>query len=146
MRTPEQLARACADAMLADDAASAGLGITLEAIGPGQATMAMTVRADMVNGHRICHGGFIYALADSTMAFASNAHGERAVAQHNAITYIRPGRLGERLTAVAEERARAGRSRLYDVRVSGDDGAIVAEFRGQTRLSGGRFFPEEGAP
>jgi acyl-CoA thioesterase len=145
MRTPEELARACAEAMMADDNASRGLGITLDGVGPGHARMSMAVRADMVNGHGICHGGFIFALADSTMAFASNAHGERAVAQHNAITYIRPARLGEHLRAVAEERARFGRSGLYDVRVLGEDGGTVAEFRGQTRLSGGRFFPEESA-
>ena len=78
------------------------------------------------------------------MAFASNAHGERAVAHHNSITYIRPGRLGETLLAEAEERSRSGRSGIYDVRVTGSsDGTVVAEFRGHTRLIGGRFFSED---
>ena len=143
MRTPAELARACADAMWADDHASRGLGMVLAAVGPGSATMTLAVRPEMVNGHGICHGGFIFTLADSAFAFACNSHGERAVAQHNAITFVRPGRLGETLTATAEERVVAGRSGIYDVRVTGDDGTIVAEMRGHSRLSGGRFFPEE---
>jgi acyl-CoA thioesterase len=136
------LARACADAMWAEDRASRQLGMRLEDVAPGRCRMAMTVRDDMVNGHGVCHGGFIYALADSAMAFASNAYGERALAQHNSITYVRPGRLGETLLAEATERVRSGRTGLYDVRVTGDDGGVVAEFRGQTRLSGGKFFPD----
>jgi len=143
MRDPAALARACAGAMWEEDAASRGLGMALDAIGPGQARMSMTVRAEMVNGHGVCHGGFIFALADSAFAFACNSYGERAVAQHNTITYVRPGRLGERLTADAQERVRSGRSGIYDVRVIGGDGAVVAEMRGHSRLSGGRFFPEE---
>jgi acyl-CoA thioesterase len=128
--------------MWADDHASRGLGMVLEHVAPGRARLSMAVTQAMVNGLGLCHGGFTYALADSAMAFAANSHGAHAVAQHNAITYLRPGRLGETLTAVAEERARARRSAIYDVRVTGTDGTIVAEFRGQTRLSGGRFFPE----
>jgi len=143
MRSPADLARACADAMWQDDHASKGLGMTLLEVGPGAARMTLTVRPEMVNGHGICHGGFIFALADSAFAFACNSRGDRAVAQHNAITYVRPGRLGETLTATAEERVTAGRSGIYDVRVTGDDGTIVAEMRGHSRLSGGRFFPEE---
>jgi acyl-CoA thioesterase len=135
-------ARACADAMLAEDRATQGLGILLAAVGPGSATMTMMVRDDMVNGHGMCHGGFIFTLADSAFAFACNSYNERAVAQHNSITYLRPGRLGEMLTAVAEERVRQGRSGLYDVRVTGSDGTVVAEFRGQSRTIGGTFFPE----
>jgi acyl-CoA thioesterase len=142
-RDPDSLARACAEIMWRDDHASRSLGMVLEHVSPGLARLSMVVTQAMVNGHGICHGGFTYALADSAMAFASNSHGERAVAQHNAITYIRPVRLGETLIAVAEERARAGRSAVHDVRVTGSDGSIVAEFRGQTRLSGGKFFPEE---
>lgn len=139
--TPEALARACADAMWADDRASAGLGMTLTAVAPGRATITMRVRDDMVNGLGLCHGGFIFTLADSTMAFAANSHGERAVAQHAAIDFLRPGKQDELLTAHAEERARAGRTGLYDVRVTGEDGTTVAEFRGQTRTIG-RFFAE----
>jgi acyl-CoA thioesterase len=141
---PEALARACAEAMWAEDAASRGLGMTLVSVGPGRARLAMRVTAAMVNGHGICHGGFIFTLADSAMAFASNSHGERAVAQHASVTFLRPGRLGQVLTAVAEERARAGRSGLYDVRVTAEDGTVTAEFRGHTRLLGQSFFPRPG--
>jgi acyl-CoA thioesterase len=140
---PDELARACADAMWAEDRASSGLGMTLEAVGAGRAQLAMTVQASMANGHGICHGGFIFTLADSAMAFAANSHGERAVAHHAAITWLRPVRVGETLLAEAVELTRSGRSGIYDVRVVGAEGAMVAEFRGHTRLSGGRFFPDE---
>jgi acyl-CoA thioesterase len=136
----EALARAAAAAMWADDRASAGLGMSLDAVGPGRATMRMRVRADMVNGHGTCHGGFIFALADSAFAFATNSAGERAVGQHCSITYLRPARLGQTLVATAEERTRAGRSGLYDVSVHAD-GTLVAEFRGVSRLLGERFLP-----
>ena len=137
------LARACADAMWAEDRASPSLGMRLEAVAPGQAVLSMTVGETMVNGHGICHGGFIFTLADSAFAYACNSHGERAVAQHCAITFLRPGRRGETLRAEATERARAGRSGITDVRVTGADGTVVAEFRGQSRLTGGHFFRTE---
>lgn len=140
---PATLARAVADAMWAEDRATSGLGMHLDAVGPGSATISMTVTDRMVNGHGMCHGGFIFALADSAMAFASNSHGERAVAQHCAVTFLRPGRLGETLRAEAVERARARRSGIYDVRVTGAEGDVVAEFRGHTRLIGGGFFSAE---
>jgi acyl-CoA thioesterase len=141
MTDADALARTCADAMWADDAASRGLGMTLDHVAAGRARLSMTIRPEMVNGHGLCHGGFIFALADSAMAFASNGYGERAVAHHNAITYVRPGRLGETLMAAAEERGRSGRSGIYDVRVTGGDGTVVAEFRGHTRTIGRRFDP-----
>ena len=140
--TPDELARACADAMWADDHASRGLGMSLDFVGPGRSRLSMPVTAAMVNGLGMCHGGFIFTLADSAMAFASNAYGDRALAQHISVTYVRPGRLGERLLATADERVRSGRTGIYDVRVTGADGGVVAEMRGHTRLSGGKFFPE----
>jgi acyl-CoA thioesterase len=143
---PAVLARACAAAMWAEDRASTGLGMRLEHVAPGQAVMAMTITAVMVNGHGICHGGFIFALADSAFAFACNSHGERAVARHAAIDFLRPGRLGETLRAEAIERARSGRSGIYDVRVTGADGGLIAEFRGHSRLAGGAFFPAGDKP
>jgi acyl-CoA thioesterase len=139
-RTPEEMARAVAETMWADDRASAGLGMRIEAVGPGRAVLSMTVTAQMVNGHGICHGGFIFALADSAFAFACNSSGERAVAQHCTISFLRPGRLGERLRAEAVERVRKGRSGVTDVSVTGEDGEPVAEFRGCSRASGGMFF------
>ena len=106
-------------------------------VGDECVTPAVTVTEAMVNGHGICHGGFIFSLADSAMAFASNSYGEPALAQHCAVTFLRPGRLGETLSAEAVERARQRRSGIYDVRVSGPDGSVVAEFRGHTRTLGG---------
>ena len=130
--TANEVARASADAMWAADRASAGLGMQLLDVGPGYALMTMEITAAMTNGHDTAHGGFIFALADSAFAFACNSRGDRAVAQHCAITFIRPGRLGERLVASAHEVSREGRSGIYDVQVSAGDG-VVAEFRGHSR-------------
>jgi acyl-CoA thioesterase len=141
----DALARRCADAMWRDDAASPAMGMSLDFVASGRARMSMRVRSDMVNGHGLCHGGLIFSLADSAMAFAANSHGDRAVAQHCSVTFVRPAREGELLTAAAEERSRAGRSGIYDVRVTGSsDGSVVAEFRGHSRLTGGRFFSDDG--
>ena len=140
MTDPDALARACADAMWAEDRASTGLGMRLDDVGPGRARLSMPVTDTMVNGHGICHGGFIFALADSALAFASNSHGERAVAQHCNITYLRPARLGDRLHADAIERTRAGRSAICDVQVTLGDGTVIAELRGTARTIGQKFF------
>ncbi len=144
MMDADVLARACADAMWHEDRASADLGMRLEEVGPGCARLSLTVGAAMVNGHGVCHGGFIFALADSAMAFACNSHGQHALAQHCAITFIRPAHLGEVLTAEAIERTRGARSGIYDVRVAGGDGAVVAEFRGHSRTTGQKFEIAEG--
>jgi acyl-CoA thioesterase len=119
--------------MWAEDRASRGLGMRLDEVAPGHARLSMTVTEAMANGHGICHGGFIFALADSTMAFAANPRGDAAVAQHAAITFVRPAQVGEVLLAEAVERMHVGRSGIYDVRVSTDQGELVAEFRGHTR-------------
>lgn len=97
----------------------------------------------MLNGHGICHGGFIFTLADSAFAFACNSYNQLAVAQQNQITYLAPGREGERLQATALEVSRSGRSGVYDVFVTGGDGRSVAVFRGLSRTVKGRHFPEE---
>ena len=139
--SPEDVARACADAMWKDDDASRGLGMKIVEIKPGQATLTMTVQPHMVNGQRIAHGGFIFTLADSAFAFACNSHNERAVAAQGNITFIRPGKLGDVLVATAREISRSGRSGLYDVRVTAG-GAVIAEFRGHSRTIGGTWLPE----
>ena len=134
------IARACADAMWANDQASAGLGMLLLDVGPGYALITMEITAQMTNGHDTAHGGFIFTLADSAFAFACNSHGDRAVAQHCSVTYLRPGRLGDRLVASAHEVSRTGRSGIYDVQVSvGEE--VIAEFRGHSRTIGGRWLP-----
>ncbi len=139
--SPDDLARACADAMWKDDDASAGLGMEILDIKPGEATLAMIVRPDMVNGQRIAHGGFIFTLADSAFAFACNSRNHRTVAAHCQITFVRPGKLGDRLVAVAREISRNGRSGIYDVRVTADD-EVIAEFRGHSRIISGTWLPE----
>ena len=138
--SPDDLARACADAMWQEDDASKGLGMEIVEIKPGQATMAMTVEPHMVNGQRIAHGGFIFLLADSTFAFACNSHNERAVAAQCNISFIKPGKLGDRLVATAREISRTGRSGIYDVRITVDD-VVIAEFRGHSRVIGGYWLP-----
>jgi len=144
---PQALAAACARAMWADDRASRGLGMELAAVGPGTATVAMTITEAMVNGHGICHGGYIFTLADSAFAFACNAYDERTVAQHCSISFLRPARLGDRLIARAVERTRAGRSGIYDIAVSDAEGMLLAEFRGHSRSIGGAILgaTEDGA-
>src|SRR3977135_1411000 len=138
--SPADLARACADALWEDDDASQGLGMEILDVKAGQATLAMTVKPHMVNGHGIAHGGFIFLLADSAFAFACNSHNERTVAAQCNISFIRPGKLGDRLVATAREISRTGRSGIYDVRVTVDDTAI-AELRGHSRTVGGKWLP-----
>ena len=124
-------------AMWDADAASQGLGMVLEETGPGLARMAMQVEPRMLNGHGICHGGFIFALADSTFAFACNSRGRQAVAQTCPPPSRPPPRRGAGVGAPARDGAGAGRSGLYDIQVAGTDG-VVAEFRGQSREVGPR--------
>jgi phenylacetic acid degradation protein PaaD len=134
--TPGELARRCADAMWADDLASQSLGMSLDSVGPGRATVSMPVRDDMANGHGIAHGGFVFALADSAFAFACNTYNERTVAYACDIVFAAPSRVGDVLRADASERHRFGRNGVYDIRVSrGDD--VIAEFRGRSRTIGG---------
>jgi acyl-CoA thioesterase len=139
--SPDDVARACAEAMWNDDDASRGLGMEIVEIKPGQATLTMIVQPHMVNGQRIAHGGFIFTLADSAFAFACNSHNERVVAAQGSITFIRPGKLGDRLVAAAREISRSGRSGIYDVRVTAND-TVIAEFRGHSRTIGGAWLSE----
>jgi acyl-CoA thioesterase len=140
MMSPAEIARKSADLLLADDHATAALGITIEAVGPGTATLTMTVRPDMTNGHGTCHGGFIFTLADSAFAFACNSYNQRCVAQHCTITYLAPARTGAKLTATAWECQRIERNGIYDINVCDDTGTAIAEFRGCSRTVPGTFF------
>ena len=141
--TPQDRARKCAELMFSRDTASAGLGMQITHIAPGAATLTMRVGPAMLNGHGICHGGFIFTLADSAFAFACNSYNQNTVAQQNQITYLAPGRAAELLTATAVETSRSGRSGIYDVTVTGEDGRVVALFRGLSRSIKGQDFPEE---
>lgn len=127
-----ETARATADAMRRADRAAAGAGVRLLDVGPGRAVVGMTVQERHVNGHGICHGGYLFLLADAALAYASNSYGVSAVASGADITFLRPVALGAELVAEAVERAVAGRSGLYDVSVRDAEGA-VAELRGRTR-------------
>jgi acyl-CoA thioesterase len=138
--SPDEIARACADAMWKEDDASKGLGMKIVEIKPGQATLTMTVQPHMVNGQRIAHGGFIFLLADSAFAFACNSRNERAVAAQCDIAFIRPGKLGDVLVATAREISRNGRSGIYDVRVTAGE-VVIAEFRGHSRTIAGTWLP-----
>ena len=141
--SPDDLARACAETMWKEDDASKGLGMEIVDIGPGRATLTMTVRPEMVNGQHMAHGGFIFTLADSAFAYACNSHNDRVVAAQGNITFLRPGRLGDRLVATAREISRSGRSGIYDVRVTADD-VVIAEFRGHSRTIAGAWLPVTG--
>src|SRR5690349_4074036 len=111
--------------MFAEDAASQGLGISVDAMGPGYARLSMSVRPDMLNGFKICHGGFITTLADSAFAFACNSANQLTVAAAIAVDFIAPAREGDRLTAEAKELALAGRSGVYDVKVVNQRGELI---------------------
>jgi len=142
--TPEEIARLSAEAMWAGDRASQELGMTLDEVGPGTATLSMTLGEDMVNGHAIGHGGLTFALADSAFAFACNSYNRATVAAGAKIRFRRPTRLGDRLVATATEREREGRDGVYDVLVTvGDE--VVALFRGRSKEIGGTLF-DDGTP
>ena len=123
---------AVAAAMWAADRASQAAGMVVEEVRLGYARLAMTVRADMVNGHGISHGGYLFLLADSAMAYASNSHNAVAVATSADIDFLSPAREGERLLAEATDTRTGGRSALTDVVVTASDGRRVAVFRGRT--------------
>ncbi len=130
--TPQQVADASRDAMWRNDRASKSLGMQVLAIGPGSATLCMSVRDDMLNGHDICHGGFIATLADGAFALACNSYNEVTVAAGFDVNLIAAGRLGDVLTATASEVSKAGRTGVYDVSVKNQLGQAVAAFRGRS--------------
>ena len=140
--TPDETARRSAEAMWSGDRASQGLGMEIVEVGPGRATIRMTVRDDMVNGHAIGHGGFTFALADSTFAFACNSYNRVTVAAGAEIRFRAPTRLGDVLTATAAERHRAGRHGTYDIEVCNADGTVVATFVGNSTEIGGTLYDE----
>lgn len=135
--TAQALAERVAAQMFVRDRASQHLGMRIERIAPGEAVLTMVVRADMLNGHAICHGGFVFALADSAFAFACNSYNETTVAAGCSIEFVAASREGDVLTASARERHLRGRTGLYDIDVTNQAGDIVALFRGKsTRIKG----------
>src|SRR5262245_8769109 len=138
----QRTAERAVEALWRGDSASRGLGMVVESCGAGRATVTMRIRADMVNGHGICHGGLIFALADSAFAFACNSYGDNTVAAGAAIEFLAPGREGDLLRAVATERWRAGRAGIYEIEVTNQSGATVALFRGRSHQIAGRLIDD----
>ncbi|RZJ09616.1 MAG: hydroxyphenylacetyl-CoA thioesterase PaaI [Rubrivivax sp.] len=134
----QQTAEKVRDVMLADDAASGMLGMSVQKISPGRAVVTMAVRADMLNGFALCHGGLIATLADSAFAFACNSRDALTVAAGFSIDIIKSARLGDLLTASAVEASLAGRTGLYDVTVTNQHGDLIAVFRGRSHRLGDR--------
>ena len=136
--SPQAVANQVRSGMLANDRATQGLGIRITAMGPGQATLEMVVRADMLNGFDICHGGFITTLADSAFAFACNSRNDMTVASGLSIDFLAPAREGDHLTAEASEVSLAGRTGVYDVNVRNQQGQAIAVFRGRSYCMKGK--------
>lgn len=137
MSDPQSVAEASARAMYEQDRASQALGMRVLEVRPGYARLSMKVRDDMVNGHQLCHGGLIFTLADSAFAFACNTYDLVTVASAGTIEFLLGGRLGDELTATAEERTRSKRTGVYDVSVHNQRGECIALFRGRSHQIGG---------
>ena len=142
MKNDQQIAERAAQALFDGDHASQMLGMAIDSCGPGRAAVSMRIRPDMVNGHRICHGGLIFALADSAFAFACNSHGFNTVAAGAAIEFLAPGREGDVLQAIAQERWRAGRAGIYEIEVRNQRDEVIALFRGRSHQIAGRLIDD----
>jgi len=138
----QSLAERVAARMFDADRASRALGMRIESVAPGRAEMTMTVRDDMLNGHAICHGGYIFLLADSTFAFACNSYNRNTVAQGCTIDYLAPARAGDELRAAGVERSRTGRTGVYDIDVTNQQGTTIALFRGKSYRVDGNIVDE----
>lgn len=139
--TPQQLAERCAQTLQAQDTAGQALGMELTRIAPGSAELSMAVQPWMLNGHGSCHGGMIFALADSAFAFACNSENQNTVAAGCTIDYINPARPGDRLIAWASRLHQRGRTGVYDVRVENQQGELIALFRGRAHRISGTVIP-----
>ncbi|MDT3734783.1 MAG: hydroxyphenylacetyl-CoA thioesterase PaaI [Denitratisoma sp.] len=143
-RKAQELAEAVGREMYAKDRTSQFLKIALDEIRPGYARMTLCVTEHMVNGHGMCHGGFIFTLADSAFAYSCNSHNHNAVASGCTIDFLAPAHVGDLLTAVAEERTLAGRSGIYDIDVRNQDGKRIAVFRGKSHRIPGETVKTQG--
>ena len=140
--TPQEIAEKSSAALDSNDAASQALGLVVTQIAPGFATVTMPITPDKLNGHGICHGGLIFALADTAFAHACNSYNQKVVAQSCSISFLAPGKTDTMLTATAREIHRARRSGIYDIEVSSEAGEIIAQFRGQSRTIKGQHFED----
>ncbi len=139
--TPDELARATAQAMYEADGCSRALGMELLEVRAGYARLSMAVRPEFLNGHQICHGGLIFTLADSTFAFACNSYNVNTVAAGCSIEFLRPVQPDDVLTAEAVEQVLSGRNGIYDIRVTNRAGEAVAMFRGKSAQIRGNVIP-----
>ena len=140
--TPQEIAEKSSAALDSNDTASHALGLVVTQIAPGFATVTMPITPDKLNGHGICHGGLIFALADTAFAHACNSYNQKVVAQSCSISFLAPGKTDTMLTATAREIHRARRSGIYDIEVSSEAGEIIAQFRGQSRTIKGQHFED----
>jgi len=140
--TAQQRAEKSAQAMWSGDGASTWLGMELEEVSEGYARLGLTVARHHTNGHKTCHGGISFSLADSCFAFACHSRNQSTVAQHAMVSYLKPAFEGDRLTAEAREISLTGRSGVYDVRVTDQKGDVIVEFRGMSRAVKGQLFDE----
>ncbi len=136
-----ELARLCGDAMWKDDKASQALGMQMKITGVGAATASMAIRGDMVNGLNVCHGGLVFALADTAFAFACNAYNERTFASSCQVEFLRPAMLGDALLATASEEYRGRRSGYNGVKIYNQRDDLVALFRGRSETKGEPILP-----
>ncbi|MEK6748147.1 MAG: hydroxyphenylacetyl-CoA thioesterase PaaI [Pseudomonadota bacterium] len=136
-----KLASAVSTAMYGHDRATQAMGMELEQVGPGHARMNMTVRPDMLNGHQICHGGYLFALADSAFAYACNSYNYKTVGVACSIDFLAPGRLGDVLSAEATEQSQLGKNGIYDVKIRNQRGQTLALFRGKSLRIAGEVYP-----
>lgn len=141
LNDPQQLAEACAEALLADDPLTQELKMTVVKVGPGSAELTMPVQDWMTNGHDTCHGGMIFSLADSAFAFSCNTENYPTVAAGCSIDYISPGHRGDMLTAKATKSHQRGRTGVYDIRVENQKGELIALFRGRSHRIRGVVIP-----
>lgn len=135
--SPNELAMTCAADMLARETAASTLGIEIESMAEGEAVLAMTVQANMLNGHQTCHGGYLFSLADTAFAYACNSRNHASVGASCSIDYLAPGRAGDKLRAVAKEISLRGKTGIYDVSVYNQQQELLVLFRGKShRISG----------
>ena len=134
------IAKQCRDTMYAVDVAVRALDIKVEVTGAGRAEAELEIRSEMLNGHEVCHGGYLFTLADTAFAYACNSYNLVTFAAAASIEFLRPAKLGDRIVAVATERHRGGRTGIYDVALSNQDGAEVAIFRGRSHSTRDTLF------
>jgi len=144
MMSPEERAAQVGQSMFAADvAARETMGIEIVSVAPGHAVLRMRVQPRHLNGHQICHGGFIFTLADTTFAYACNSYNKNAVAAGCSIEFLKPGHAGDLLTCVGVEQTLSGRHGIYDMKVTNQLGEVIALFRGKSAVIPGQIFPEE---